>query len=133
MAFSARVSSAPVAQINVTPLVDVLLVLLVIFMITSPIVTHKLKLDLPQPNNVDRLPPPETVRLSIRADGSMVWNDTPIDQAMLDAQIAVAAHQKMQPSLLIDPADGVSYQTVANVIADAKTQGLDKIDFMASR
>ncbi|QNK02104.1 ExbD/TolR family protein [Dyella telluris] len=133
MAFSARASDAPLAQINVTPLVDVLLVLLVITMITSPVLTHKLKLDLPQPGTVDKATPTETVQLSIHADGSMTWNDSPVDAAMLSSQLAVAAHRSEQPSLLIDPADGVSYQTVADVIADARRQGLQKIDFMGSR
>jgi biopolymer transport protein ExbD len=133
MAFSARVSDAPLANINVTPLVDVLLVLLVITMITSPVLTHKLKLDLPQPGTADTTMPPETVQLAIHADGSMYWNDAPVDALALSAQLALAAHQARQPSLLIDPADGVSYQTVAGVLSDAKRRGLQKIDFMAPR
>jgi biopolymer transport protein ExbD len=132
MAFSARVSDAPLAQINVTPLVDVLLVLLVITMITSPVLTHKLKLDLPQPNFVEELTPPETVHLAIHADGSMYWNDAPVDASMLSTQLMLAAREKVVPSLLIDPADGVSYQIVASVISDAKRQGLEKIDFIGS-
>ncbi|AIF48766.1 ExbD/TolR family protein [Dyella japonica] len=133
MAFSARASDAPLAQINVTPLVDVLLVLLVITMITSPVLTHKLKLDLPQPGHMDTTKPPVTVRLSIHADGSMYWNDAPVDASMLTAQLAITAHQAQQPGLLIDPADGASYQAVAGVISAAKRQGLQKIDFMAPR
>ncbi|MET3651377.1 ExbD/TolR family protein [Dyella japonica] len=133
MAFSARASSVPLAQINVTPLVDVLLVLLVITMITSPVLTHKLKLDLPQPGTVKPTTTPETVRLSIHANGSMYWNEAPVDAAMLSSQLAIAAHRSEQPHLVIDPADGVSYQTVASVIADAKRQGVQQIDFMASR
>lgn len=132
MAFSARASDAPLAQINVTPLVDILLVLLVITMITSPVLMHKVQLDLPQPNFTDHTTPPERVQLSIHADGSMYWNDAPVDASMVSAQLAVAARQNKQPSLLIDPADGVPYQTVAHVISDAKRQGLEKIDFMAS-
>lgn len=132
MAFSARVPAVPLAQINVTPLVDVLLVLLVIVMITSPVLTHKLKLDLPQPGKTTRVDTPEMVRLAIHADGSMYWNDTPVNPAMLEAQLAVAARASLPPSLLIDPADGASYQVVAGVIASAKRQGLEKIDFMAA-
>jgi biopolymer transport protein ExbD len=131
MAFSARVSAVPLAQINVTPLVDVLLVLLVIVMITSPVLTHKLKLDLPQPGK-SRAEVPETVHLSIHADGSMYWNDAPVNAAMLESQLAVAAHRPLPPSLLVDPADGASYQVVASAIASAKRQGLDKIDFIAA-
>ena len=133
MAFSARASDAPLAQINVTPLVDVLLVLLVITMITSPVLTHKMKLDLPQPGHVDYESPPETVQLSIHADGSMYWNDVPVDASSLSTQLAFAAHQSQQPALLIDPADGASYQIVAGVLSDAKRQGVQKIDFMAPR
>lgn len=133
MAFSARVSNAPLAQINVTPLVDVMLVLLVITMITSPVLTHKLKLDLPQAGHTDRVTEPELVHLSIHANGLMYWNDAPIDAQMLSSQLAIAAHQGEQPHLVIDPADGVSYQTVASVIADAKQQGLNEIDFMDPR
>ncbi|WP_130618588.1 ExbD/TolR family protein [Dyella amyloliquefaciens] len=131
MAFSARVSAVPLAQINVTPLVDVLLVLLVIMMITSPVLTHKLKLDLPQPGKTQTETPP-TVHLSIHADGSMYWNDAPVNPAMLDAQLAVAAHSPLPPSLLVDPADGASYQIVAGAIASAKRQGLERIDFIAA-
>ena len=133
MAFSARASDAPLAHINVTPLVDVLLVLLVITMITSPVLTHKLKLDLPQPGHADQAPPPETVQLSIHADGSIYWNDAPVDASMLSTQLALAARQANPPNLLIDPADGASYQTVAGVLSEAKRQGLQKIDFMAPR
>ncbi|WP_201315435.1 biopolymer transporter ExbD [Dyella sp. EPa41] len=133
MAFSARVSAVPLAQINVTPLVDVLLVLLVIVMITSPVLTHKLKLDLPQPGKTPLVDTPERVRLAIHADGSMYWNDAPLNPAMLEAQLAVAARHPSPPSLLVDPADGASYQAVADVIARAKRQGLEKIDFMITR
>ena len=133
MAFSARVSNAPLAQINVTPLVDVMLVLLVVTMITSPALTHRLKLDLPQSGIVDEAKPPPSVTLSLGADGSMTWNDVPIDEGMLASQFAIAAHQHIPPQLLLDPADGVSYQTVARVLADAKQQGLGKIVFVAPR
>jgi biopolymer transport protein ExbD len=134
MAFSARVQAAPLAQINVTPLVDVLLVLLVIVMITSPVLTHKLKLDLPQAGRTTHTnPSDERVRLAIHTDGSMYWNDMPVNPAMLEAQLAVAARTPQPPSLLLDPADGASYEVVASVIAGAKRQGLEKIDFMAAR
>lgn len=133
MAFSARVSDAPLAQINVTPLVDVLLVLLVITMITSPVLTHKLKLDLPQPGRSNHAATSEAVRLSIQADGSMTWNDVPIDAAMLSSQLAIAAHQGEPPRLQLDPADGAPYQSVASVISAAKRVGLEKIDFVSTR
>lgn len=130
MAFSARVSDVPLAQINVTPLVDVLLVLLVIMMITAPVVTHRIKLDLPQPGHATPLPS-DPVRLSIRADGSAYWNGVPVDAAMLEAQLALTSQHDKATRLLIDPADGAPYQAVANTLAKARRYGLTQIDFLA--
>ncbi|HEY0199822.1 MAG TPA: biopolymer transporter ExbD [Rhodanobacter sp.] len=109
MAFSARVSDDAVSQINVTPLVDVLLVLLVIFMITVPVVSHRVKLDLPQQSNRTQRPA-EPVHLAIHADGTMSWNDVPIDAAAWHAELSVAAQNASGWSINIDAADGAPYQ-----------------------
>lgn len=129
MAFSARASDAPLAQINVTPLVDVLLVLLVIMMITAPMVTHKVALDLPQYNIVDQRTPAEPVRITLDANGGLRWNDIPVDMATLEAQMVLAARSPNVPHLQLDIADGVAYQRMAEVIAAAKRHGLVNIDF----
>jgi biopolymer transport protein ExbD len=132
MAFSARVSRDVMAQINVTPLVDVMLVLLIIFMISSPIVTHKATLDLPQgSNNLTEVPMP--IHLVVRADGSMYWNDTAISLDQLKTQLSIGAMQSMQPALQIDAADGVAYDAVARVLAEAKAQGWSRIDMLGGR
>jgi biopolymer transport protein ExbD len=119
------------ADINVTPLVDVMLVLLIIFMITAPMLTHKVKVDLPQPNpNIVNPPEPlEPIRLKIDRAGALYWNDTPVDELGLKAQIAVIAQQTNQPELQINADDGVAYEAVARVLADAKSYGLTKIGF----
>lgn len=130
MAFSARVSGVPLAQINVTPLVDVLLVLLVIMMITAPVVTHRMRLDLPAPGKGSSLQT-DTVRLAIHADGSTYWNDTPVDAAMLDAQLTLAAHYEHPTRLLIDPDDDAPYHVVAQAMTHARRHGVMQIDFMA--
>jgi biopolymer transport protein ExbD len=131
MAFSSGNTSGPMADINVTPLVDVMLVLLIIFMITAPMLTHKVKVDLPQPSN--NTPPPTTplepIRLKIDRAGALYWNDTPVDELGLKAQIAVIAQQTNQPALQINADDGVAYEAVARVLADAKSYGLTKIGF----
>ena len=131
MAFSTGSSSGPMAEINVTPLVDVMLVLLIIFMITAPILSHKVRIDLPQPSNN---PPPDNpvdpIHLQIKQDGSLYWNDTPVDEAGLKAQIAVIAQQSNQPELQIDADDNAQYEAVARVLSDAKGQGLVKIGFV---
>jgi biopolymer transport protein ExbD len=119
------------ADINVTPLVDVMLVLLIIFMITAPILTHKVKIDLPQPNpNVVQPDNPlDPIRLKIDQSGALYWNDTPVDELGLRAQIAVIASQSNQPELQINADDGVAYEHVARVLAAAKSYGLTKIGF----
>ncbi|HTV86807.1 MAG TPA: biopolymer transporter ExbD [Dyella sp.] len=130
MAFSARVSRDVIAQINVTPLVDVLLVLLIIFMITSPVVMHKTALDLPQPSSTPLTDPPRPIHLAIHQDGQMYWNDTPINLNQLSVQLSIAAAQARQPALQIDAADGVAYDVVARVLAQAKAQGVSHIDML---
>lgn len=130
MAFSARVSNDVMASINVTPLVDVLLVLLIIFMITSPIVTHKTAMDLPQSSSKAVTDPLTPIHLVIHADGQMYWNDTPIDQSQLITQLALAGALTRQPALDIAAADGVDYDTVARVLANAKAQGIERINIL---
>jgi biopolymer transport protein ExbD len=136
MAFSMGGGKGPMADINVTPLVDVMLVLLIIFMITAPIMTHKVKIDLPQPNPnvIPPTNPPEPVHLKIDQSGTFYWNDTPVDEAQLKTQIAVIAtkSEQDQPEVQIDAADQVPYQVVARVLADAKSYGLNKIGFTDS-
>ncbi|MEV8521139.1 biopolymer transporter ExbD [Dyella marensis] len=131
MAFSSGSGKGPMADINVTPLVDVMLVLLIIFMITAPILTHKVKIDLPQPNpNVVQPDNPlDPIRLKIDQSGALYWNDTPVDELGLRAQIAVIASQSNQPELQINADDGVAYEHVARVLAAAKSYGLTKIGF----
>jgi len=119
------------AEINVTPLVDVLLVLLIIFMITAPILAHKIEVDLPQPNK-DVIPPsnpPSPINLKIDQSGAFYWNGTPVDELGLKAQMAVIAQQTNQPEIQINADDGVAYESVARVLADAKSYGLTKIGF----
>jgi len=132
MAFSARVSHNVMAQINVTPLVDVMLVLLIIFMISAPVITHKTKLDLPQLSSKIMEAPP-SVHLAIQTDGTMYWNGTPVSSDQLRTQLSIAAMQSTQPALEIDAADGVAYDAVAKVLAEAKAQGLARIDMLGVR
>ncbi|HET8763661.1 MAG TPA: biopolymer transporter ExbD [Rhodanobacter sp.] len=127
-------SSGPMAEINVTPLVDVLLVLLIIFMITAPIPLEKIKIDLPQPNPNVHQPdnPAEPISLKIDQGGALYWNNTPVDENGLKAQFAVVAQQTNQPEIQIKAADAVAYQYVATVLADAKQYNLVKIGFTDS-
>jgi biopolymer transport protein ExbD len=118
------------AEINMVPLIDVMLVLLVIFIITAPLMTHAVKVDLPaatsQPNEVE----PETINLSIKADGSVFWNADPIDAATWQARMGVAARQTPQPEIHIRADGDLAYRNVAQIMADAARTGLTKLGFV---
>ncbi|HKR76119.1 MAG TPA: biopolymer transporter ExbD [Rhodanobacter sp.] len=134
MAFSTKSTGGPMADINITPLIDVMLVLLIIFMVTAPIPLLKIKIDLPQPNP-NQIPPqnpPEPINLKIDQGGAFYWNDTPVDELGLKAQFAVIAQQTNQPEIQIKAADATAYQYVATVLADAKQYNLTKIGFTDS-
>ncbi|HZP66939.1 MAG TPA: biopolymer transporter ExbD [Rudaea sp.] len=136
MAFSSGGGSGPMADINVTPLVDVMLVLLIIFMITAPMLSHKIKIDLPQPvppPPVPPPPPPEPIHLSVRATGQLFWNDEPLTEEALRAQLSVIGvkPQDQQPEIDISAEKTTKYQLVATVMADAKNAGIIKIGFVS--
>ncbi len=102
MAFTSNSGGGPMAEINVTPLVDVMLVLLIIFMITAPLMSHKIRIDLPQANpNVQEQNPPEPIDLAVKESGEIFWNDELVTEAMLQAQLRVAAQKNPQPELQI--------------------------------
>ena len=133
MAFSSNSSSGAMSEINVTPLVDVMLVLLIIFMMTAPMLTHRINIDLPQPNNKIQPPsnPPEPLRLKIQADGSLYLNDVPISEAGLKLQLEVYGNKAVdkQPELQIAANNDAQYSVLASVLADAKSVGMQKIGF----
>ena len=137
MAFSTGGGSGPMADINVTPLVDVMLVLLIIFMITVPMMSHKIKIDLPQPTTTPPppTPPPEPIRLSVQSTGALFWNDTAITEEGLQAQLRILGVKpvEQQPELDIRAEKTTKYQNVATVMADAKNAGMLKIGFVSSQ
>ena len=137
MAFSKGGGAGPMADINVTPLVDVMLVLLIIFMITAPMLSHKIPIDLPQPTPpppVPPPPPPEPIKLVVQANGQLFWNEEPVTEEALQAQLRVlgAKDKDQQPELDIKPDRNAKYQLVASVMADAKNAGMIKIGFVSS-
>ena len=134
MAMSAGGSGGgPMAEINVTPLVDVMLVLLIIFMITAPLMSHKIRIDLPQANpNVQQENPPEPIDLAIKENGDLFWNDEPVTDAILQAQLRVAAQKSPQPELQIRADKPTQWQKIATVMAEAKSAGMVKLGFMTT-
>jgi biopolymer transport protein ExbD len=121
---------APMADINVTPMVDVMLVLLVIFIITAPLFTHAIKLDLPSAQSAPAPEKPETVSLSINAAGAIFWNEAAIDQQEMNTRLAAAAQKKPQPELQLRADKSTRYEVIAQVMSAAQNNGLTKIGFV---
>ena len=117
-------------EINTTPLVDVMLVLLIIFIITIPVMTHSVHLDLPRATAQPNEPKPDAIALSIDANGGIHWNGDPVDAAQLENRIALAASAQPQPELHLHAERMTPYEKVAQVMAAAQNGGLDKIGFV---
>ena len=118
------------SDINVTPMVDVMLVLLVIFIITAPLFTHAIKLDLPQAQAAAAPEKPDTIALSINAQGKVFWNSEEIPQNELNTRLAVAGQKKPQPELHLRADRETRYETIAQVMSAAQSHGLSKIGFV---
>jgi biopolymer transport protein ExbD len=135
MAFSTGSGSGPMADINVTPLVDVMLVLLIIFMVTAPTLSYPIDINLPQPTlnppPVDQEPPPP-VSLRIDASGVVYWNDapTPLNQLQNVMTQTVQRDPSNQPRLEIDVNGQAEYEVLARVLAYAKNADMQKIGFV---
>ena len=120
----------PLAEINMVPLIDVMLVLLIIFMVTAPLLTHAVKVDLPKASSQRNEVKPETINLSIKADGSVYWNADPVNAAAWQARMDAAARQSPQPEIHIRADGGLAYRNVAQIMADAARAGLTKLGFI---
>jgi len=124
---------APMCDINTTPLIDVMLVLLVTLIVTLPIMTHAVKLDMPPPNPNQPPPPvqPVIINLDIYYDGTISWNGQTIPTLdELETQFKEAAAQDPQPELHLAPDSHVKYDTVAKVLAAAQRNHMEKIGFV---
>lgn len=117
-------------EINTTPLVDVMLVLLIIFIITIPVMNHSVKIDLPRATNQPNEARPENINLAIDAEGKVFWNADVVGVDELNARIAEAARQNPQPELHLRAERTTQYEKVAQVMAAAQRGGLAKIGFV---
>ena len=123
----------PMMEMNMTPLIDVLLVLLVMFIITIPVMTHAVKLDMPRATNAPQTVLPAVINLEIDYDGTVLWNGTTVpDLDTLDAYFRREATVEPQPELHIYPNKRVNYDVVAKVLAGAQRSGLLKIGFVGN-
>jgi len=117
-------------EINTTPLVDVMLVLLIIFMITIPVMQHGVKIDLPRAASQPSDTKPETINVAINAQGKLFWNAEAVDREQLGARIAEAARKTPQPELHLRAERTTPYENVAQVMSAAQAGGLGKIGFI---
>ncbi len=122
--------SQDMAEINMIPLIDVMLVLLVIFIITAPLLTHAVKVELPQASSTPSPPKPTTINLSIQADGSVFWNTEAVDASAWQARMGAAAQQTTQPEIHIRADGDLAYKHVVRIMSDAAKVGLTKIGFV---
>jgi len=117
-------------EINTTPLVDVMLVLLIIFMVTAPLFTHAVKIDLPHAKSQLNPEKPDTVVVVIDAKGAVFWNNGPINEIDLQEQLAKAAANQPQPELHLRADKDSRYEPVARVMAMAQVAGLQRVGFV---
>lgn len=130
--FSAGEHTQPMSEINTTPLVDVMLVLLVIFIITAPLLTHAVKIDLPQATSQPIEDKPEIVSIAINESGQLFWNDVPLVQDELKQKLLQIADVKPQPELQIRADKATRYQILAEMMAEAQNAGVTKLGFVSN-
>jgi biopolymer transport protein ExbD len=122
--------SQPMSEINVTPLVDVMLVLLVIFIVTAPLLTHAVRVDLPQAAASPATQKPDTIALAIDGDGRLFWNKQPTTLVELRTRLVQAAGIQPQPEIHLHADKNTRYQDLAEVMAAVQNAGLQKVGFI---
>jgi len=123
-------TSAPMGEINMIPLIDVMLVLLVIFIITAPLLTHAVKVDLPKASSAVNVTKPDNVQLAIDAEGIVYWNGEVLERSGWRSRMDAAATQRPQPEVHIRADAAVAYRRVAEVMSDAAKAGLTRLGFV---
>ena len=135
MAFSTgNDSGGPMAEINVTPLVDVMLVLLIIFMITTPLMQHKVKVKLPEATLEDTESKPNQVppvTIAVTENGALFWNDEPVTKDQLESHLSVEAQKTPQPQVNVRGDKTTKYRIVSDVVKIAQAQGMRKVGFVS--
>ncbi|MDP3740215.1 MAG: biopolymer transporter ExbD [Hyphomonadaceae bacterium] len=130
MAVGTTAEGEPLSEINTTPLIDVMLVLLIMLIVTLPVQNHAVKLDTPVPPPPNTPPPEdpvEPIRLFVDFDGSIFWNGVVVDNATLQADLATESRRDRQPEIHIEPHRLAKYGVVAHVMASAQREGLTKL------
>ena len=129
--FDRKTSSQPMAEINMVPLIDVVLVLLVIFIVTAPLLTNVVKLDLPKATSAADIQTPEKVEFAIDANGGLFWKGERITREDAIARFAEEGRKRPQPEVYLRADQNVPYRYVAETLADASKGGLSKVAFVS--
>ena len=129
--FDGRGQQGPMAEINVVPLVDVMLVLLVIFIVTAPLLTQAVKLELPKASSQVNDLRPEKVEFAIDAAGQLFWNGEPVTRAVASERFVREGARQPQPEVHLRADQAVAYRYVAQTLADASKAGLTKVGFIS--
>ena len=129
--FDRKTSSQPMAEINMVPLIDVVLVLLVIFIVTAPLLTNVVKLDLPKATSSADIQKPEKVEFAIDANGGLFWKGERISREDAIAKFAEEGRKRPQPEVYLRADQNVPYRYVAETLADASKGGLSKVAFVS--
>lgn len=129
--FDNKSSHAPMAEINMVPLIDVMLVLLVIFIVTAPLLSHSVKLELPKATAQVNQEATDKIEFAIGPDGALHWNGELVDRTTAQKRFAAAGQLKAQPSIHIRADQRVEYRYVAQALADASNAGLSKVGFIS--
>ncbi|MCT6699799.1 ExbD/TolR family protein [Rheinheimera sp. 4Y26] len=119
-----------ISEINMTPLVDVMLVLLIIFIITVPVLTHSVQVELPRASNSPQQDKPSTITLSVNAKGEVFWNELPVSSTELEVKLAEAARATPQPDIQLRGDRTVAYEHVVKTMAAVQNAGLLKLGFV---
>lgn len=123
-------NNQPMAEINMVPLIDVMLVLLIIFIVTAPLLTHAVKIDLPRASSNPNVSQAEKIQIAINAQGTIYWNGEIVEEASLRSRMAIASKLEPQPELHLRADRTTQYEKVAKVMSDAAQAGLVKIGFV---
>jgi biopolymer transport protein ExbD len=129
--FDARHAGTPVSEINMVPLIDVMLVLLVIFIITAPLLTNAVKLELPKASSQVHSAKPDKIDFAIDAQGGLFWNGEPVARAEAARRFARESSKTPQPEVHLRADQSVAYRVVAQTLADASKAGLTKVGFVS--
>jgi len=129
--FDSKHSSAPMSEINMVPLIDVMLVLLVIFIITAPLLTQAVKLQLPKASSQVNELRPDKIEFAIDATGALFWNGEAVSRAEAQRRFAIEGQKPTQPEVHLRADQAVAYRFVAMTLADASKAGLSKVGFIS--